>query len=130
MDLREDTYFIGRSEELIKVVKNLQNGIHTLLTGDKGVGKSRLLIETMRVLNGSARHIYFSNNDQPRTKIDSKIIINPDAYHILYVKYFTPLSIALKLTITELYGIRLLIMNEEQVECESVRQCQYIKVST
>lgn len=120
MDLREDTYFIGRSSELIKVVKNLQNGIHTLLTGDKGVGKSRLLIESVHVLNGCISHIQFGLHGQTGSKLNTKVMINPDKYHVLYVRYFTPLSIALKLTIKELFDKRLLIINDDSPDYDSV----------
>ena len=49
-DLRQDMSFFGRTEELYQLVKNLQRGRHTILIGDKGIGKSRLMLEAKWIL--------------------------------------------------------------------------------
>ena len=61
-DLRQDMSFFGRTEELYQLVKNLQRGRHTLLVGDKGIGKSRLMLEAKWILTGRTKRIDFSAN--------------------------------------------------------------------
>ena len=56
-DLRKDPVFVGRSEELYQITHNLLRGRHTLLTGAKGMGKSRLLLEARKVLAGRTHRI-------------------------------------------------------------------------
>ncbi len=60
MDVRKDRAFFGREEELRQLVANLGQGKHTLMTGARGVGKSRLMQEAIAVLQGNARRIDLS----------------------------------------------------------------------
>jgi len=60
-DLRQDMSFFGRTEELYQLVKNLQRGRHTILIGDKGIGKSRLMLEAKWILSGRTKRIDFFN---------------------------------------------------------------------
>ena len=62
IDLRQDMSFFGRTEELYQLVKNLQRGRHTLIVGDKGIGKSRLMLEAKWILSGRTKRIDFSAN--------------------------------------------------------------------
>lgn len=123
-DLREDTYFIGRTDELYKTVKNLQSGIHTLLTGDKGIGKSRLMIEAMNVLNGTVRYVDFSQASDVRLRHRQSVQITPDAYRLIYIKYSSPLSSAMKQTTEALFNVRLLADVKEELYDEPWEEVQ------
>ena len=114
-DLREDTYFIGRTDELYKTVKNLQSGVHTLLVGDKGIGKSRLMIEAMNVLNGTVRYVDFSEASDVRLRHRKSVRITPDAYKLIYIKYSSPLSSAMKQTTEALFNARRLADVKEEL---------------
>ncbi len=56
-DLRQDPFFIGRSPELHQIITNLLQNRHTLITGDRGIGKTRLMQEALSILNGTVHHI-------------------------------------------------------------------------
>ena len=56
-DLRQDPYFVGRSTELHQIITNLLQNRHTLITGDRGIGKTRLMQEALSILNGTVHHI-------------------------------------------------------------------------
>ena len=56
-DLRQDPFFIGRSAELHQIITNLLQNRHTLITGDRGIGKTRLMQEALSILNGTVHHI-------------------------------------------------------------------------
>jgi len=56
-DLRQDLFFIGRSAELKQIITNLLQNRHTLITGDRGIGKTRLMQEALSILNGTVHHI-------------------------------------------------------------------------
>jgi ABC-type transport system involved in cytochrome bd biosynthesis fused ATPase/permease subunit len=60
-DLRHDQAFFGRSEELYELTHNLQRGRHTLLVGEKGIGKSRLMLEARKIFSG----VIFINGSLP-----------------------------------------------------------------
>ena len=51
-DVRRDPAFFGREEELLRLLKNLLEGRHTLITGDYGIGKKRLMQEARLLLSG------------------------------------------------------------------------------
>ena len=51
-DVRRDPAFFGREEELARLVKNLVEGRHTLITGEYGIGKKRLMQEARLLLSG------------------------------------------------------------------------------
>ena len=56
-DLRQDPFFIGRSQELKEIITNLLQNRHTLITGDRGIGKTRLMQEALSILNRTVHHI-------------------------------------------------------------------------
>ena len=56
-DLRQDSCFVGRSAELNEIITNLLQNRHTLIIGDRGIGKTRLMQETLAILNGAAHRI-------------------------------------------------------------------------
>ncbi len=55
--LRQDPYFVGRSHELNQIITNLLQNRHTLITGDRGIGKTRLMREVFSILIGTTRRI-------------------------------------------------------------------------
>jgi hypothetical protein len=56
-DPRADGVLVGRSDDVVQLVRNLVLGRHTLLVGESGVGKSRLMAESRRVLLGMTKRI-------------------------------------------------------------------------
>ena len=92
-DLRHDQAFFGRTEELYELTHNLQRGRHTLLVGEKGIGKSRLMLEARKILSGRTRRIEFSE------AVSSRVCrghlphrISPDQYSILYIEHPNPMG--------------------------------------
>ena len=58
-DIRRDKVFFGREDELRRVLKNLNEGRHTLLVGQFGIGKSRLMNEARLLLTGAKYRVEF-----------------------------------------------------------------------
>ncbi len=56
-DLRQDPYFVGRYTELNQIITSLLQNRHTLITGDRGIGKTALIRETISILNGDTHRI-------------------------------------------------------------------------
>ena len=102
-DLRQDMSFFGRTEELYQLVKNLQRGRHTLLVGDKGIGKSRLMLEAKWILTGRTKRIDFSANFMTQIRGQLGVRINPNQYKILFIEHSNPLGDCLKEMAEKLY---------------------------
>jgi len=56
-DIRRDQSFFGREEELLRLLKNLSEGRHTLLVGQYGIGKSSLMNEARLLLTGEKHRV-------------------------------------------------------------------------
>jgi hypothetical protein len=56
-DLRDDAVLVGRTEELSMLIDQLSRGRHTLLVGERGVGKTRLMREAVAVVSGKKKLI-------------------------------------------------------------------------
>ncbi|MGB2867270.1 MAG: ATP-binding protein [Bacteroidota bacterium] len=95
-DLRQDTTFFGRTEELFQLVRNLQRGRHTLIIGDKGIGKTRLMTEAKWILSGRTKRIDFSANVITQVRGQLGIRINPNQYKIVFIEHTNPLGDCLK----------------------------------
>jgi len=91
-DLRQDTSLFGRTAELYRLVINLQRGRHTLLVGEKGTGKSRLMHEAKWILSGRTRRIDFSAGILSRLHGELGVRINPAHYRILFIYHSSPLG--------------------------------------
>src|ERR1051325_11452526 len=91
-DPRHDTIFIGRHDELFELVRNLQRGRHTLLLGEKGIGKSRLMLEAKWILTGSVKRIEFSPYHLARSRGKLALHIDPGQYKELFIEHSTPLG--------------------------------------
>ena len=102
-DLRQDMSFFGRTEELYQLVKNLQRGRHTLLVGDKGIGKSRLMLEAKWILTGRTKRIDFSANFMTQIRGQLGVRINPNQYKILFIEHSNPLGDCFKEMAEKLY---------------------------
>jgi AAA+ ATPase superfamily predicted ATPase len=102
-DLRQDMSFFGRTEELYQLVKNLQRGRHTILIGDKGIGKSRLMLEAKWILSGRTKRIDFSTNIMTQIRGQLGVRINPNQYKILLIEHSNPLGDCLKEMSEKLY---------------------------
>ncbi len=107
-DLRQDQVFFGRSDELYELTRNLQRGRHTLLIGEKGIGKSRLMLEAIRILSGKVRSIEFSAGVTARLRGQLASRLSPDYYNILYVRHPTPMGDCVKEIAEQLHSLEVL----------------------
>ena len=84
-DLRQDPFFVGRTHELNQILTNLLQNRHTLITGDPGIGKTRLMQEVTLVLNGNVH------------RIDMRCpLLPPNKYAISFIESPAPLSKLIK----------------------------------
>src|SRR5512136_310315 len=88
-DLRDDAMLVGRVEELARLVDQLTRGRHTLLVGERGVGKTRLMREAVEVLSGKKRMI-----EDRGWKIEDGI--NEKRVVAVYIWHCAPLGDCLK----------------------------------
>lgn len=95
-DIRYDQTFFGREEELFHLLNNLTCGRHTLLTGAKGVGKSRLMLEAKKVLSGRSRRIELSGRIPKIRSAQSPAPEAQGGFAILTVERSNPLGECLK----------------------------------
>ncbi len=102
-DLRHDKAFFGREEELYQLVKNLQRGRHTLIVGEKGIGKTRIMEEARRVLSGRAKRIDLSAAVMTHSRGKPGIRISRDQYRTLLIEHPSPLADCLKETAEQLH---------------------------
>jgi len=93
-DIRYDQSFFGREEELFQLLSNLMCGRHTLITGAKGVGKSRLMLEAKKILSSRARRIELASHVRPLRPAPGRA--SPGGFAILTVEHFSPLGECLK----------------------------------
>src|SRR5271169_1625069 len=77
-DVRQDQAFFGREEELRRVLKNLREGRHTLITGRFGIGKSTLMNEARLLLTGEKHRVEFHSRD-PALGRDSVLTVSSPA---------------------------------------------------
>ncbi|HMK38202.1 MAG TPA: ATP-binding protein [Bacteroidota bacterium] len=67
-DVRQDQAFFGREQELIRLLKNLTEGRHTLIVGRYGIGKSSLMREARLLLSGAAHRVEIAEGLPPVKK--------------------------------------------------------------
>ncbi len=102
-DLRHDLIFMGRKEELFQVTSNLQKGRHTLLVGDKGIGKTRLMQEARWILSGRTSRIELAGSVVARMHGKLSKGKPVSQYKIVYIEHPSPLSECLKELAEQLY---------------------------
>jgi hypothetical protein len=102
-DLRHDTAFFGRGEELYQLVGNLRRGRHTLILGEKGIGKSRLITEAKWILSGRIKRIDFSAFVMTKLHARLGIRIDPDQYKVASIEHSSPLGACLRELTERLY---------------------------
>ncbi len=115
-DLRQDKHLIGASDNIYNLVNNLINGRHTLLIGDRGVGKSRLMEEVKGVLSGEIKNIDFSFTSVSRLRKQVSMRIKPDKYKIIFIENAYPLSVCFKEVCKKLYDARLLHIEQAETD--------------
>jgi len=123
-DLRQDTTFFGRTEELYQLVKHLQRGRHTLIIGEKGIGKSRLMLEAKWILSGRTKRIDFSANIMTQLKGQLGIRINPNQYKIIFIEHSSPLGDCLKEIAEQLFynGDLPVQLDEERADWQAAKK--------
>jgi hypothetical protein len=77
-DVRQDQAFFGREEELRRVLNNLREGRHTLITGRFGIGKSTLMNEARLLLTGEKHRVDFHSR-APALGRDSVLTVTSPA---------------------------------------------------
>jgi hypothetical protein len=116
-DLRQDQIFLGRAEELYELTRNLQGGRHTLLVGEKGIGKTRLMLEAKSILSGRKQRIGLSAGIIARMRGHLALRIVSEQYKILSVDHPSPMGDCLKEMAEQLYhngDLRLDSLEERQ----------------
>lgn len=124
-DLRNDTTFFGRTDELYQLVKNLQRGRHTLVLGPKGIGKSRLMMEAKAILEGKTKRIDFSANVITQLTGQLGVRIRPDQYKILYIEHSAPIGDCLNEICERLHqnrDLRVNLKSEEDADWPTVKK--------
>src|ERR1051325_10426146 len=91
-DLRHDTIFIGRPDQPFDLARKLRRGRHALLLGEKGSGKSRLIMEAKWILSGRVRRIEFSPYLLARSRGKLALHIDPGQYKELFIEHSSPLG--------------------------------------
>ncbi len=84
-DLRQDLFFVGRLSELRQITTNILQNRHTLITGDRGTGKTRLMQEVIALLTGNVHRIDIPTAQLPR-----------DKYALIFIESPAPLSMLIK----------------------------------
>ena len=102
------------SEELYELTHNLQRGRHTLLVGEKGIGKSRLMLEARKILSGRTQRIEFSGGVTVTPPGHLHQRIRPDQYNILYIEHPTPMGDLIKEIAEQLHSQGNLRLGEEE----------------
>jgi hypothetical protein len=95
-DVRKDEYFVGRAEELRELVRNLERGRHTLLLGPKGVGKTRLMQQAIRVMGGSAGQTELFPGTVGGLGEEFSSLVAGRKFRMLYVMHTSPLGDCMK----------------------------------
>ena len=123
-DLRQDTTFFGRTEELYQLVRNLQRGRHALIVGDKGIGKTRLMLEAKWILSGRTKRIDFSSSVITQIRSQLGIRINPNQYKILYIEHSSPMGDCLKEMAEKLFynGDLHVEIDDERADWQAVKK--------
>jgi len=111
-DLLHDDHFIGRADDLYNLVHNLTSGLHSLLMGDRGVGKSRLMKEAYGVISGDIKKIDFSSSSKYNRRQQSSMRINYDKHLCIYIYKAKPASILYKSLLKELFNEELLYIKD------------------
>ena len=95
-DIRQDMAFFGRTDELYHLVRNLQRGRHTLIIGEKGLGKTRLMQEARWILSGRTKRIDFAASIISHVRGHLGLRVNPGQYKILYIEHSSPMGDCLR----------------------------------
>jgi len=122
-DLRNDTAFIGRTAELYEIVRNLLRGRHTILLGNRGIGKSRLMAEAMGILDASKRNMDVTYGLQ--LGLNGANSSRFRLYRIIYVMHATPLGDCLKEICQNLHrhgDLALPLSDEERLDWDLARR--------
>jgi len=77
-DVRRDHSFFGREAELRRLLKNLREERHTLITGQFGIGKSSLMNEARLLLTGEIHRVEFPSRS-PAVPRDSILTVSSPA---------------------------------------------------
>ena len=93
---------------MFELVRCLRVGLHTLLVGPRGIGKTRLMKEAIAVLTGVTRPIALAQTVAPRLRrpLMPRRIIPPES--VIFVAHVAPLGDCLKEICERLHAARLL----------------------
>ena len=108
---RGDSIFVGRDEELRQIVANIRSGTHTLVVGDKGIGKSALVGQAIKAIAGELPKIDLSQRVGDRIAGRLPGIRTPRPY-LIFIANCSPLGDCLREIAKHLWSDRLLSLPE------------------
>jgi hypothetical protein len=95
-DLREDSFFVGREEELAELIRSLQRGRHILLTGPKGIGKTRLMREALSIMTGGNRRGRRQMELFTPRAGELSLRVRRTGYRMIFIEHASPMGDCLK----------------------------------
>lgn len=107
VDVRRDTFLVGRSAELQALVRNLHRGRHTLITGAKGIGKTRLMEEAVSLFQGRRGRKDLSDPQVSRPGRPGghlTVRVKTGEYLIMFIIRSSPMGDCLKEMILQLHA--------------------------
>jgi hypothetical protein len=104
--------FVGRDEELGQLLENVRSGTHTLIVGDKGIGKTALLQQALKFLSGKLPRIDLSAHVMGH--LAGRLVgSHEQAPLVLVVTNPSPLSECLRELARKLWESGLLLLDED-----------------
>ncbi len=102
---------VNRREELQQVVMNLLHGRHTLLVGERGIGKSRLMSDAREILSGTRHSIELSPRVAGRRGRDLPARMSVGSRRLMVVYHVSPYGDCLKEFCEQLHAFSELLMD-------------------
>ena len=123
-DLRQDETLVGRGDELDQLVRTLARGRHALLVGEKGMGKSRLLLEARRLLAGRSKRLETAPGVVAGQRGELGVRIRPEDRRVIMVEHAAPLGACLQEILERLFefGDLALDPDGERTDWEGARK--------
>ena len=107
----QESIFVGRDDELGLVLENIRSGTHTLIVGERGIGKSALLSQALKAASGELPNI----DHAPRVadRLAGRLVrVRQDAPVVFVVMNASPVAECLRELARRLWDRRLLLLPE------------------
>ena len=110
-DGRQEAIFVGRDNELGELLENIRSGTHTLIVGERGIGKSALLRKALQVATGELPMI--DHAPRVRDRLAGRLVRQPAVVPVVFiVMTASPLAECLRELAHRLWQKRLLLLPE------------------